>query len=264
MADIYPAAVLILRAGLDFIAILHEINWHGEQMKRTWITLFIIFLLSTASYADSGVGESVNGFLTSKPPESPVLSGPLNGLTGVSNTIILKWQPLLHTLTFNLEVSARSDFSQLVLNLKNLADTSFTLIGLEDNTLYYWRVSANNVAGTGSFSQIRTFSTKNPLAIETQSAFPKVTMLFPASPNPFNPQTQIVFHLSDQSDISLAIVNSLGQSVRTLVSGTVQAGKYRFIWDGKDDHGTIVPSAVYICVLKTGNRIFRQKMLFIR
>ena len=32
-----------------------------------------------------------------------------------------------------------------------------------------------------------------------------------------------------------------------LLEGTAQGGHQRFTWDGKDDHGRVVPPGLYIC-----------------
>ena len=88
-------------------------------------------------------------------------------------------------------------------------------------------------------------------------------VLFPAYPNPFNPQTVIPFLLPQAiQSVHLRIHNEMGQPVRTLVDGALGAGAHHVTWDGLDDRGSAVPSGVYFCWLKadgvgTGRKIVR-------
>lgn len=66
-------------------------------------------------------------------------------------------------------------------------------------------------------------------------------------PNPFNPTTAISFGLPENSSVSLTIYNLLGQNVFKYERDAVQAGYKQFIWDGRDDHGYIMPAGVYLC-----------------
>lgn len=69
-------------------------------------------------------------------------------------------------------------------------------------------------------------------------------------PNPFNPGTQIRFDLPEPADVSLTIFNVLGQPVRTLLKGTLAAGRHSVLWDGADYHGAPVACGVYFCRLE--------------
>ncbi len=64
-------------------------------------------------------------------------------------------------------------------------------------------------------------------------------------PNPFNPATTISFSLPVQAEVTLKIVNLLGQEVRTLADGAKAAGKYDIVWDGRSASGAPVASGVY-------------------
>ncbi|HHL45987.1 MAG TPA: PKD domain-containing protein [Gammaproteobacteria bacterium] len=56
--------------------------------------------------------------------------------------------------------------------------------------------------------------------------------------------------LGGSSKVSLVIENAAGKIVRTLVDGVQRAGgTYEDIWDGKDDHGKLVPEGQYRVIL---------------
>ena len=77
------------------------------------------------------------------------------------------------------------------------------------------------------------------------AVLPQGPELYANYPNPFNPSTTIVFRLQKSADVSLQIYNSLGQKVRTLVSGKHAAGEHLMRWDGRNDAGKPVASGPY-------------------
>lgn len=49
----------------------------------------------------------------------------------------------------------------------------------------------------------------------------------------------------DAKSVEIKIVDSLGNVVRSFKLGERKAGKYDFVWDGKDDSGHVLPSGNY-------------------
>jgi subtilisin family serine protease len=99
------------------------------------------------------------------PPAAPVLSSPLANATGQSLTPTLSWTASSGAVTYNLQVSTSSTFATTLLDLTGLTTTTRTLSGLTNSTVYYWRVSATNTAGTSAWSATRSFTTAAPLAL---------------------------------------------------------------------------------------------------
>jgi M6 family metalloprotease-like protein len=65
-------------------------------------------------------------------------------------------------------------------------------------------------------------------------------------PNPANPGTTIAFGLPEPGgDVSLRVYDASGRLVRTLLDGSVAAGRHVAYWDGRDDRGALVSSGVY-------------------
>ena len=76
-------------------------------------------------------------------------------------------------------------------------------------------------------------------------------------PNPFNAGTTISFTLpgdgpSDRMDVRMDIYTITGQRIRTLMGGTMSAGIYRMLWNGKDDLGMDVATGTYLARLNVG------------
>lgn len=70
-------------------------------------------------------------------------------------------------------------------------------------------------------------------------------------PNPFNATTTIDYEVLHTRQITIDIMNILGQRVRSLVYEIRGPGVYQAVWDGKNDTGKEVSSGVYLCRLKT-------------
>jgi Carboxypeptidase regulatory-like domain/FlgD Ig-like domain len=64
-------------------------------------------------------------------------------------------------------------------------------------------------------------------------------------PNPFNPSTTIGFDMPVAGAARVAIYNLLGQEVVTLINSSLQAGRNRVVWNGKDRAGNAVAGGIY-------------------
>jgi len=78
-------------------------------------------------------------------------------------------------------------------------------------------------------------------------------------PNPFNPQTTIVFHLPSRGMARLAIYDLLGREVAVLVDGMTAPGSYTAVFDG----GRLA-SGVYLCRLTVGGASQTRRLLLLR
>jgi hypothetical protein len=83
-------------------------------------------------------------------------------------------------------------------------------------------------------------------------------------PNPFNPSTQIGYELGEAGEVTLAVHNVLGQSIRVLVKGRQAAGTHRVQWDGLDDRGRPVSTGTYIYRLTRDRYVETKRMLLVR
>ena len=92
-------------------------------------------------------------------------------------------------------------------------------------------------------------------------ALPQKFSLSPNFPNPFNPATEIRYQLPGASDVQIAIYNLLGQEVRQLVDGPVEAGYRSVLWDSRDSLGREVGSGVYLVQMKAKDFVQVRKMV---
>ncbi len=70
-----------------------------------------------------------------------------------------------------------------------------------------------------------------------------------ATPNPFNPTTEIRFTLDAGAHAVLSVFDASGRLVRVLQDATLPAGQYRQSWDGRNDKGEAMPSGIYLARL---------------
>lgn len=90
-------------------------------------------------------------------------------------------------------------------------------------------------------------------------ALPTSVKLQANYPNPFNPETTIRFELNETQNIELAVYNTSGQLVHTLVKGLYQAGGHAIQFDG-----TELPSGVYFYVLRWHSGSAARKMVLLK
>lgn len=83
-------------------------------------------------------------------------------------------------------------------------------------------------------------------------------------PNPFNPMTQIEFALPRAGAVRLEVINTLGQTVATLLDADRPAGTHIVQWYGLDDSGNEVASGVYFYRLTTAQRTEVRKMMLLK
>jgi len=83
-------------------------------------------------------------------------------------------------------------------------------------------------------------------------------------PNPFNPETTVMYNVVDGADVLLEVYNIRGQLVKTLVSGTENSGTHEVVWNGIDNNGQRVVSGMYFMKLKDGRYTSTKKIILLK
>jgi 3-phytase len=91
------------------------------------------------------------------------------------------------------------------------------------------------------------------------SNVPKIFFLTQNYPNPFNPITIINYGISEKTNVSLKIYNSLGVEIATLINEEKSAGKYTKKFDA-----TGLPSGIYFFSLNAGGFSETKKMILLK
>jgi subtilisin family serine protease len=85
-----------------------------------------------------------------------------------------------------------------------------------------------------------------------------------ASPNPFNPRTEVSFSLDARSRVTLSVYDVAGKLVSRLVNGELPAGEHSVLWNGRDGGGRPVASGVYFLRLEADGRWAVRKVALIK
>ena len=132
---------------------------------------------------------------------------------------------------------------------------------------YYYYIVAVNASGVTSNPNYTCTHTvvQTVQGVENNKVKINSYSLLPNYPNPFNPVTNIRYHLPSGSNVKLTVYNSLGQKVKELVNSYKEAGSYEVKFSGKD-----LASGMYIykldAVSKDGKKNFSssRKMLLVK
>lgn len=120
-------------------------------------------------------------------------------------------------------------------------------------------MNANIDAGLDSIFVKDLTSVVKPLG-----AVPLSPLLDPNYPNPFNPFTTIEYSVRIPGNVQLVIYDVAGRWVRTLIEKEMAIGRYKIIWNGKNDRDKNVSSGVYFYHLKNNGIGQTRKAILIR
>jgi hypothetical protein len=83
-------------------------------------------------------------------------------------------------------------------------------------------------------------------------------------PNPFDRHATIVYQVAGPGTARIAIYDAAGCLVRTVVDREVTGGTHQAAWDGRDDHGSLLPEGVYFCKLTLEDFESARKLVLLR
>lgn len=109
-------------------------------------------------------------------PNIPTLVYPSNNAKKIPISVDLKWNSAAHALSYHLQFASDIEFANIIVNdTVGVDTTNYTINGLDNNKMYYWRVEALNVQGSSGWSTTFSFLTI-PLP-----PVGKVQLVFPAN-----------------------------------------------------------------------------------
>lgn len=88
--------------------------------------------------------------------------------------------------------------------------------------------------------------------------------LEPNRPNPFNPNTTLVFFLSKEVRARLSIYDLSGRLVRHLADGVFPAGSHAVAWNGTDSSGRRAASGVYFARVEAAGLSETRKIVLLK
>lgn len=130
-------------SNLDNVAaglyIINVIGTNGDETTKTPIQLRVIH--------PTFLGEIIS-------PTYPIMG--LSGVTAVK--IDLSWQSNNNAETYIVDVSDNPSFDTILFS-ETSYDSNFTIKGMQNNTVYYWRIKPENSCASGDYSPTYSFQT---------------------------------------------------------------------------------------------------------
>jgi hypothetical protein len=227
-----------------------------------------IFDKSGASLATAG--SSSSSFTPTSASQWATFSYPLMQVIPVELTsfearangldVELNWTTATETNNYGFEIQRKygEDFITVGFVKGSGHSTSIKKYNFTDKQLnegaYTYRLKQIDYNGAYHFSQ----------EVEVLVTGPKVYFIEQNYPNPFNPETVIRFNLATSSNVTLKVYNNLGEEIKTLFSGKMNAGRNQVSFDGSGlssgiyiyrieavgDDGTIFTSAKKMNLIK--------------
>jgi PKD repeat protein len=187
-------------------------------------------------------------------PNVPELSSPANGAFDQPTELDLRWEISERAAIYSLQVSNVSDFSTSIIDQDSIIATQCSVIGLTDETTYYWRVSASNEGGTSNWSSVWNFTTVNPTGIDENDSY-NYYWLKQNFPNPFDNTSVIEFNIPKSDHVRLVLTDMSGKEI-LLIDGQLSKGNYQVKVSKNDLH-----DGLWIYRLSTNEYFKVRKMI---
>lgn len=149
-------------------------------------------------------------------------------------------------------------FSQAQVSLNDFAGP-----GNEHVDIRFRLQASSPVTGPGWFIDDLMLLSYSTL-VKKDSFIPREFALYDNYPNPFNNSTIIQFSLPSDSEVTVAIYNTLGQKIYTLFSGFKSAGLHQINWSGIDEKSDKCPSGLYFYEMKADEFSQVKKLIIVR
>lgn len=175
--------------------------------------------------------------------------------SAVNGTVTLNWSTATETNNRIFEIERKSDNSNFV--VIGYVNGQGTTTQPHDYTFVDQSVIPGNY--TYRLKQIDydgRFSYSNEVIVEVSIAAPSKFELSQNYPNPFNPVTTIKYNVAKAGNVRLAVYNSLGQEIETLVNEFKEEGYYQVSFDAIE-----LPSGVYLYKLEAPGFTQVKKMI---
>ncbi|HEQ98385.1 MAG TPA: T9SS type A sorting domain-containing protein [candidate division Zixibacteria bacterium] len=149
-------------------------------------------------------------------------------------------------------------FDQIV-----FVDTAGYPLFVDESLLQYFDLSGYDTTGTAIYPDFMYGTVSIFTDVydddDSEGSVPEDFRLYQNYPNPFNPTTRISYQLPYETDVTLEILNLLGQKIETIEQGIRQPGYYEIFFDGSE-----LKSGFYLYRIRAGDFTETRKMLLLK
>ncbi len=198
------------------------------------------------------------------PPAPPELLSLPNNSLGQSLTPTLTWNAIPSVSTYRIQIASDLNFTNVAVDEGNLTTTQYSVPAgkLHNNTMYYWKVIATNLGGTGQWSLIWTFSTMITGLQRVGNDIPKDLKLHENSPQPFSSTTSIRFDIPakmNNKQVSIIVYDITGKEIARLLNEKIHSGSWIVNFDGSN-----YTRGYYLYQMHSESYVETKKMMLVK
>ena len=125
---------------------------------------------------------------------------------------------------------------------------------------------AFGVNGIQDFHQDMTlyYTAYDVVSTSQESIMPLDYKVFPAYPNPFNPVTNLNYHLPEDSFVRITIYDTFGNEINKLIDSKQSRGQKSVQWNATNNQGKPVSAGVYLYRIQAGDFVDNRKMILLK
>ncbi len=181
----------------------------------------------------------------SSAPSAPILSSPVNNAGKVSTSPYLYWNASSTASSYTVQISTTTDFVSF--SQATITNIAFHEINLSINTVFYWRVSATNAAGTSPWSSVWSFTTSSVSVLSSR--------VNPTESTCFMNGTNLSYTLAQPSAVRIAFSDILGRE-KAVIDRFQSSGQYSLSLKTLN-----LSPGVYLVHFRAGNRESVMKVM---
>jgi NAD(P)H-hydrate repair Nnr-like enzyme with NAD(P)H-hydrate dehydratase domain len=114
------------------------------------------------------------------------------------------------------------------------------------------------------YSLEHSWSVIVPVSNDNNETTPLVTGIVSNYPNPFNPNTTIMYSLHQESPVNITIYDIKGKVVRSIACGSQTAGLHNVAWDGLNNNKKSVASGIYYVRMTSDDGNYTRKITLMK
>lgn len=161
---------------------------------------------------------------------SPSLVTPADGAAS-TEPVTLSWNAVPNATAYRIEVGQVPDLVGAALDRRlQQEETTVELTGLQQGTVYHWRVAASGDGALGDWSPTRSFQVASGVAVEGGSDVPTEFGLAEPHPNPFSGSLTLTVEVPEPSTVSVRAFDILGREVSMLLDAQLVPGRHPTTW----------------------------------
>lgn len=238
-------------------------------MRRISLLLLLLSVLCS-TYALTGFG--ISDFFSITETTLPVELSSFTAIATSLNKIQINWVTQseanlvgyrIYRNSINVPTSALC-ISPLIPSTNNSTMQSYVYTDSEASVgLWFYWLEVREYDGTNYFH--------GPVSVTLYSdgmqEIPGIPLTYGIQsiyPNPFSSNTIVSIGLSKSTPMKVDIFNLKGALVRSLYTGSKDAGTYRMAWDGTDHNNRACSGGIYILKLSAEGKITQAKLTLMK